>query len=68
MKTVSADSFCSVVWWGARAACAEVSIGSVGGSKARLGFKSMASGIYGRIQKMMMMMMNYNDDDYYCYN
>jgi hypothetical protein len=24
MKVVSADSSCSVVWWGARAACAEV--------------------------------------------
>jgi hypothetical protein len=29
MKVVSADSSCSVVWWGARAACAEVSTGSV---------------------------------------
>jgi hypothetical protein len=34
MKVVSADSFCSVVWWGARAACAEVSTGSVEASKA----------------------------------
>jgi hypothetical protein len=35
MKFVSADSFCSVVWWGA--ACAEVSTGSLEASKARLG-------------------------------
>jgi hypothetical protein len=27
MKLVSEDSSCSMVWWGARAACAEVSIG-----------------------------------------
>jgi hypothetical protein len=49
MKVVSADSSCSVVWWGARAACAEVSTGSVEASKARLGFRGhMAPGIYGR--------------------
>jgi hypothetical protein len=36
MKVVSADSFCSVVWWGARAVCAEVSTGSMEASKARL--------------------------------
>jgi hypothetical protein len=40
IKVVSTDSFCSVVWWGARAACAEVSTGSVEASKARLGFRS----------------------------
>jgi hypothetical protein len=46
MKVVSADSFCSIVWWGARSACAEVSTGSVEASKARLGFRShMALGI-----------------------
>jgi hypothetical protein len=37
MKDVSADSFCFVVWWGARAACAG---GSVEASEARLGFRS----------------------------
>jgi hypothetical protein len=35
MKVVSADSFCSVVWGGASAACAKVSTGSVEASKAR---------------------------------
>jgi hypothetical protein len=35
MKVVSADSSCSVVWLGARAACAEVSPGSVEASKAK---------------------------------
>jgi hypothetical protein len=50
MKVVSADSFCSVVWWGARAACAEVSTGSVEASKANLGFGSqMALRIHGRV-------------------
>jgi hypothetical protein len=39
MKVVSADSSCSVVWWGAKAAYAEVSTGSVEASKARLVFK-----------------------------
>jgi hypothetical protein len=41
------DSFCSVVCWGARAACAEVSTGSV---EARLGFfrSHMAPSVYGR--------------------
>jgi hypothetical protein len=29
MTVVFADSFCSVVWWAARAACAEVFTGSV---------------------------------------
>jgi hypothetical protein len=38
IKVVSADSFCAVVWWGATAACAEVSTGSKEASKARLGF------------------------------
>jgi hypothetical protein len=32
MKVVSEDSSCSMVGWGARAACAEVSTGSVGES------------------------------------
>jgi hypothetical protein len=54
MKVVSAGSFCSVVWWSARAACAGVLTGSVEALKARLGFKSlfrshMASGTYGRV-------------------
>jgi hypothetical protein len=40
MKVVSADSFCSMVGWVARAACAEVSAGSVEASNARLGFRS----------------------------
>jgi hypothetical protein len=45
MKVVPEDSSCSVVWWGARAACAEVSTGSVEASKARPGFRShMAPG------------------------
>jgi hypothetical protein len=39
MKVLLADCICSVVWWGARAACAEVSTGFVGASKARLGFR-----------------------------
>jgi hypothetical protein len=37
MKVVSADSSCSVVWCGARVACADMSTGSVRASKARLG-------------------------------
>jgi hypothetical protein len=40
MNVVSADSICSLVWWGGRADCAEVSTGSVEASKARLGFRS----------------------------
>jgi hypothetical protein len=48
MKVVSADSFCSVVWWGARAARAEVSTGSVEASKARLGFRSHMDPTYIR--------------------
>jgi hypothetical protein len=40
MKVVSAHSFCSVVWCGARATCAEVSTWSLEASKARLGFRS----------------------------
>jgi hypothetical protein len=40
MTVVSADSFRSMVWWGARAACADVSTGSVDVSKARLGVRS----------------------------
>jgi hypothetical protein len=39
MKVVSEDSSCSMVGWGARAACAEVSIGSVEESKAKHGQK-----------------------------
>jgi hypothetical protein len=39
MKEVSEDSSCSMVGWGARAACAEVSTGSVGDSKAKHGQK-----------------------------
>jgi hypothetical protein len=35
MKLVSADLSCSVVWWGASAACAEVSSGCVEASKAK---------------------------------
>jgi hypothetical protein len=51
MKVVSADSFCSVVWWGARAACAEVSTGSVEALKANLGFRShMAPCMYERLK------------------
>jgi hypothetical protein len=50
MKVVSEDSSCSMVGWGARAACAEVSTGSVEASKANLGFRChMAPGIYGII-------------------
>jgi hypothetical protein len=48
MKAVSADFLCSVVWWGARAACADVSMVSVEASKDRLGFRShVAPDIYG---------------------
>jgi hypothetical protein len=43
MKVVSADSFCSMVWWGARVARAEAWAGSVEASKARLGFRSHGS-------------------------
>jgi hypothetical protein len=35
MKVVSEDSSCSMVWWGARAACAEVSTGQWEASKAK---------------------------------
>jgi hypothetical protein len=50
MKVVSADSFCSVVWWGAREACAKVSTWPVEASNARLGFRShTAPGIHGRL-------------------
>jgi hypothetical protein len=41
IKGVSADSSCSVVWWGARAACTEVSAGSVETWKAKLGLKGL---------------------------
>jgi hypothetical protein len=55
MKVASADSFCSVVLWGTRAACAEVFTGSVEASKARLGFRShMAPGIYGRRRRIII--------------
>jgi hypothetical protein len=37
MKVVSKDFSCSMVGWGARAACAEVSTGSVEASKAKHG-------------------------------
>jgi hypothetical protein len=37
MKAVSEDSSCSKVGWGARAACPEVSAGSVEDSKAKHG-------------------------------
>jgi hypothetical protein len=40
MTVVSADPFCSVVLWDARAACAVVSTENVSSSKARLGFRS----------------------------
>jgi hypothetical protein len=46
MKVVSADFFCSVVWQGARAACAEASTGSVEALKARLGFRSHMVPVY----------------------
>jgi hypothetical protein len=49
MKGVSAVVFLlRVVWWGVRAASAQVSTGSMEASKARLGFGShiMASGIF----------------------
>jgi hypothetical protein len=50
MKVVSEDWSCSMVGWGARAACAEVSTGSVGASKAKHGHKvHMDYGIHGRI-------------------
>jgi hypothetical protein len=39
MTLVSADSFCSVVWWGAKAVCAEVFTGYMEASKARLSFR-----------------------------
>jgi hypothetical protein len=49
MKVASEDSFCSMVGWGARAACSEVSTESVEASKANLGFRChMAPSIYGR--------------------
>jgi hypothetical protein len=43
MKVISSESFSPVVWWGARAACAEASTGSVEASKARLGFRPYGS-------------------------
>jgi hypothetical protein len=39
IKVVSEDSSCSMVGCGARAACAEVSTGSVEASKANLSFR-----------------------------
>jgi hypothetical protein len=62
MEVVPADSFCSVVWWGARAPCAEVSTRSVEASKARLGFRShMAPGsIYGRLVYYFYMCIPHN--------
>jgi hypothetical protein len=50
MKVVSENSSCSMVGWGARVACAEVSTGSVEASKANLGFRChMAPGKHGRL-------------------
>jgi hypothetical protein len=50
MNFVSTESSCSVVWWGARAACAEVSTGSVEASKARLRFRPQkVQEVYGRL-------------------
>jgi hypothetical protein len=44
MKVGSEVFWCSMVGWGARGACAEVSTGSVEASKARQGFRcQMAS-------------------------
>jgi hypothetical protein len=55
MKVVSADSFCSGVWWGARAACAEVCTGSMEASMARLGRSHMALGMYRRIPETIQL-------------
>jgi hypothetical protein len=50
MNVVSADSSCSVVWRGARAACAEVSTESVEASKAKHGPGfHLEPSTYGRI-------------------
>jgi hypothetical protein len=46
MKVVAEDSSCSMVGWGARAACAEVSTGSVEASKAKHGQKVCTEGYY----------------------
>jgi hypothetical protein len=43
MNLVSAHSVFSMAWWGARAACAEMSTGSMEASKARLGFRYIQS-------------------------
>jgi hypothetical protein len=50
MKVASEDYSLSMVRLGARAACAELSTGSVEAAKANLGFRchNMAPGIYGR--------------------
>jgi hypothetical protein len=49
IKVVSEDSSCSMVGWGARAACADVSRRSVGDTKAKHEQKvQMDPGIYGR--------------------
>jgi hypothetical protein len=56
MKVVSEDSSCSMVWWGARAACAEVSIGQWNPRKLSMAWGAiwhlrchMAPDTYGRI-------------------
>jgi hypothetical protein len=49
MKVASEDSSFFMVGLGARAACAELSTGSLEAAKANLGFRChMAPGIYGR--------------------
>jgi hypothetical protein len=56
MTVVSADTSCYMIWWGTRAACAEVYTGSVEAKKATPGFKAipllrshLAPEVFGRI-------------------
>jgi hypothetical protein len=60
MKVVSEDSSCSMVWWGARAACAEVSIGQRNPRKPSMAWGAiwhlrchMEPDTYGRIVRLL---------------
>jgi hypothetical protein len=67
MKRVSADSCCSVVWCGARAACAEVSTGSLGASKAKHGHGlHMEPSIYGRLILIIIQQTNITEIGHQC--
>jgi hypothetical protein len=64
MKRVSADSYCSVILCGARAACAEVSTGSVEASKAMHGpGLHMEPSIYRRIFSGFLLLEPYRQSN-----